>query len=119
MIVASTTRLGCGLDIDHSSIKPSAKETLSSTTDADPSDAVVLMSGCYYEVTWPTVGVYEKPSGASAKLKDKYAGDVVGRHCDCDWLYYNSAEGNCYLAISTPHAENGIGWVRFSALQRL
>ncbi|MCO5968436.1 hypothetical protein [Actinoallomurus soli] len=76
-----------------------------------------VAAGCQYKVTWPVAGVYEQPTNASALLKDKRAGDVVGGYCD--WTYDNTTEGHTYLAVATDSAADGIGWMRRDALVKL
>jgi hypothetical protein len=44
-------------------------------------------------------GVYELPTNASTLLKSKHAGDIVGGYCDV--TYYNTTEGEEYLAVAT------------------
>ncbi|MDC0721071.1 hypothetical protein [Nannocystis bainbridge] len=70
-------------------------------------------ANCHYKVLWPTAGVYEKPGWNL--LKTKNAGDIVGDWCD--WTYYDGSHE--YLAVTTASAEDGIGWMRRSAVVKM
>jgi hypothetical protein len=73
-----------------------------------------VASGCQYKVIWPTAGVYEKPGWWL--LKTKGAGDIVGASW-CDWTWYDGT--NEWLAVATASAEDGVGWVRRSAVVKM
>lgn len=89
-------------DADKDVAKPAG---LDLTSKPDPAT-----SGCHYKVVWPVAGVYEKPGWNN--LKNKHAGDVVGEWCD--WTWYDGQ--NEWLAVTTDSAEDGIGWMRRSAV---
>lgn len=67
-------------------------------------------SGCHYKVVWPVAGLYDNPG--SNKLKNKYAGDIVGEICN--WLYYDGQYE--WIAVNTASAGDGIGWIRHRAV---
>lgn len=109
-ILMALTVLSCSYIIGCGPIEESESPNPADGTESISSD----ITNCQYKVTWPTAGVYEQPSNGSTLLKKKAAGDIVGGYCD--WTYFNSAEGNVYLAVSTASAEDGIGWMRRDAL---
>jgi hypothetical protein len=83
----------------------------------DVGEAASASSCPQFKVIWPAAGVYELPSTGSTLLKTKHAGDIVGGYCN--WTYYNSADGNEYLGVSTESAQDGVGWLRRSAVVAL
>lgn len=106
------TRLEALDDEIHSSDRGEAAVQLDLELDlsaqSDPATA-----GCHYKVLWSPAGVYEKPGWKV--LKTKNAGDIVGDWCD--WTWYDGV--NEWLAVTTSSAEDGIGWMRRSAVTKM
>jgi hypothetical protein len=124
ILAVSTFVLACDSPEDAELLEASSGEL--AEDDAQDEDAAELdpgewsaeprptAAGCQYKVLWPTAGVYEKPG--YLVLKTKNAGEIVGASW-CDWTWYDGA--NEWLAVATDSAEDGVGWMRRSAVVKL
>ncbi|WP_434417498.1 hypothetical protein [Nannocystis pusilla] len=124
ILAVSTFLLACDSPEDADLLEASSGEL--ARDDAQDEDVAELdpgdlsddprpaAAGCQYKVIWPTAGVYEQPGWNV--LKTKNAGEVVGASW-CDWTWYDGV--NEWLAVATDSAEDGVGWMRRSAVVKL